>query len=222
MAVLFRFIALGLGYLCGNFESGFFYGLLHGVDLRTKGSGNIGTTNTLRNLGLGAGILTLVLDCLKAVIPAVVVYFFYPSNGVDMATTRLCMLYASFGAVLGHDFAFILKFKGGKGIASSLGMILVGFLPTLPFCVATFAITLAISKYVSLGSILTAVCFAVTMPIFAALGFLPYEGTYLIEACVIGFIAAALAIFLHRSNIDRLIHHNENKFSFHPKKAEEK
>ncbi len=206
--MLSRGISLLIGYACGLFLSGYMYGKKQNIDIRESGSGNVGTTNTLRTLGKRAGIFALIGDIFKAILAAVIVYFIY-RNRVD--NVLLLELYASFGAVLGHNFPFYFGFKGGKGIATSTGMIIVAFPETLPLCVLTMMLTVFITKYVSLGSILSSLVFAVEILIMGSMGLLSFQGTDLIEAEVIGLLAAATAIIKHRSNIKRLLNHEENK-----------
>ena len=169
----YRVISLLIGYCFGMFLSGFFYGKMKDVDITKHGSGNVGTTNTLRILGVKAGAITLILDALKAVFAALVCYLIFHNMVESESTVRLLMLYGGFGAVLGHDFPFYMHFKGGKGIATSMGMLLVAFPVTLPFCFACFIIVVALTRYVSLGSILTAITFFTATLIFGLNGFFP-------------------------------------------------
>ena len=206
-----RLISILIGYVCGNFLSGYFYGKKHDVDIRKSGSGNIGTTNTLRTLGKKAGLLALIGDSLKAIIASVIVYFIY--RNTDASSIQLLMLYAGFGAILGHDFPFFMKFKGGKGIATSFGMIIICFPQTLPICAIAFFGAVFATRFVSLGSILAAIAFGVQAIVMGYMGLLWYEGVELYEAVIIAVIIAVCAIVQHRSNIVRLINGNENKIS---------
>ena len=206
-----RLISILIGYVCGNFLSGYFYGKKHDVDIRKSGSGNIGTTNTLRTLGKKAGLLALIGDSLKAIIASVIVYFIY--RNTDASSIQLLMLYAGFGAILGHDFPFFMKFKGGKGIATSFGMIIICFPQTLPICAIAFFGAVFSTRFVSLGSILAAIAFGVQAIVMGYMGLLWYEGVELYEAIIIAVIIAVCAIVQHRSNIVRLINGNENKIS---------
>lgn len=196
----------------GTILSGYLVGKSKNVDIRKEGSGNVGTTNTMRILGIKAGVFTLLCDCLKPIVAVGIVWLLlrdaYPKQ------IGLLQLYAAFGAILGHDFPVFMKFKGGKGIATSFGMLIAIFPVCLPLCVIAFAVSVAATRYVSLGSIMAAVVFAVEMPILGYLGYLPFSGTDLLEAEILGLIAAVLAIWLHRSNIVRLLHGNENKLTF--------
>ena len=121
-----RVVSLLIGYIFGMFVSGFFLGKSKHVDLREKGSGNVGTTNTARVRGLKYGAITLLCDCLKPVLASLVVWLIF--GRAYAGHIRLLILYASFGAVLGHDFPAFMKFKGGKGVATSVGLILLCFL----------------------------------------------------------------------------------------------
>ena len=104
-----------MGYCFGLFQTGYIYGEKHGVDIRTQGSGNAGTTNTLRVLGWKAGLITFLGDLFKAIFAVLLIRFIFIGKYPD--AVKILELYAGFGAVLGHNFPFYLKFKGGKGIA---------------------------------------------------------------------------------------------------------
>ena len=106
-----RLICVVIGYLFGLFQTGYFYGKLKHIDIRQHGSGNAGTTNALRTLGWTAGAITFLGDCLKCVAAVAVVYWLYGSTHDNIS---LLAMYAGMGAVLGHNFPFYLKFKGGK------------------------------------------------------------------------------------------------------------
>ncbi len=213
-----RGIALVIGYVCGLFLTGFFIGKAVNVDLTTKGSGNVGTTNTIRILGLPMGALTLLGDLLKGVIPAFVVYFLFRNAEYANGGIVLLMEYACFGAILGHDFPFYMLKKGGKGVATSTAMVLICFPRALPLLLLTFALIVFFTKYVSLGSISVAVLFLVEVILFALFGWLYYFYNYKWEACILVVLTSALCVWKHRSNIKRLLSGTENKFSFHPNK----
>ncbi len=212
MTVLTRIISLAIGYVCGLFLTGYFVGKMEGVDLTKQGSGNVGTTNTIRILGVAKGGLTLVGDLLKGALPAAIVYALFFDKCPD--GYRLLMTYACFGAVLGHDFPFYMPSKGGKGIATSAAMVAICFPMTLPLLVVAFALIVYFTRYVSLGSIVIAVLFSVQVILFAALGHLDYFNQYLLEAVILALITTALAVWKHKSNIKRLLSGTENKFSF--------
>ena len=210
-----RVVSLLIGYIFGMFVSGFFLGKFKHVDLREKGSGNVGTTNTARVLGLKYGAITLLCDCLKPVLASLVVWLIF--GRAYAGHIRLLILYASFGAVLGHDLPGVMKFKGGKGVAACVGLILLCFPQAFPLCAVLFFSAVGITRYVSLGSILAAVGFGAQAIVMGYLGWLSYPAGNVGEAVVIAEIISVLVIILHRSNIARLKNGTENKFSLHKK-----
>ena len=117
-----RILCVLIGYICGLFQTSYLYGKVHGIDIRNYGSGNAGTTNALRTLGAKAGAITLLGDCFKCVAAVVVVHMIYGKTHTDMMP--LLSMYAGMGVVLGHNYPFYLKFKGGKGIAATSGVAL--------------------------------------------------------------------------------------------------
>ncbi len=207
-----RLISLIIGYVCGLFLTGYFVGRMEGVDLTKHGSGNVGTTNTLRILGAAKGGLTLLGDMLKGALPAAIVYALFFRSYPD--GVRLLMTYACFGAILGHDFPIYMPLHGGKGIATSAAMVAICFPRALPLLIIAFVVIVFFTRYVSLGSITIAILFGAQVIIFALLGDLTYFHQYLLEAVLIAVVTSALAVWKHRSNIQRLLNGNENKFSF--------
>ena len=125
MMIVARIIALLIGYGFGLFQTGYLYGKSKGIDIRQQGSGNAGTTNSLRVLGWKAGIITFAGDLLKAVFAILLVKLIF--HGTYGADTKVLELYAGFGTVLGHNFPCYLQFRGGKGIACTTGVIPVCF-----------------------------------------------------------------------------------------------
>lgn len=215
--ILYRVLCVVIGYGFGVFLSGFLYGKAMDVDLTKEGSGNVGTTNTMRILGVKAGVITLLADVLKCVLGAGLVYLvFRHNNDVETAgQLHLLMLYSCAGTILGHDFPVYMNFKGGKGIASTLGLTIVCFPTALPLGLLTFIVIVAITRYVSLGSIISITVLAAQVIIFGALGILPfYQGSEAVEASIIISLLAILAIGLHHANIGRLLRQEENKLSF--------
>lgn len=182
-------------YLFGAIPFGLLVARSRGVDIRQHGSGNIGATNVFRVIGKGWGIFTFALDALKGFIPA----FVFP---------RLAHMDPVWGvlfgivAILGHSFPIYLKFKGGKGVATSAGMLLgvaplavgVGFL--------CWVICMVLSRYVSLSSIVAAIAVAVTV-------WIQDKGLVVNIALT---VLALLVIWLHRANIKRLLNGTENRF----------
>ena len=199
--MVIRLCCILIGYFIGCIQTAFLVSKLFRTDLRTKGSGNLGTTNALRVLGRRAGIATFAGDILKAVAAFVLCYFLFRDYGVTAG------LYGWVGVVLGHDFPFYLQLKGGKGIAATIGLI---------FCMATVNIwilavsftvgilAVAITRYISAGSLV----FTASIPVMMFLTAQPAEWT-LITLCM-----TALAFWKHRANIKRLASGTENKFYF--------
>ncbi len=207
-----RIISLLIGYFCGMWVAGYFLGKKQNVDIRTKGSGNVGTTNTMRVLGKRAGAITLVLDCVKCIIAVVIVWLIFRNRFPEHI--ELLKLYGAIGAVLGHDFPFYMKFKGGKGIAASLGMVIAIYPKAVPICVLLFAVIVLTTKYVSLGSISAIIAALIQVYIFGHFGMLSFAAGDLLEAEIVTTFIGILAVVLHHSNIKRLLAGNENKMSF--------
>ncbi|MFP3154631.1 glycerol-3-phosphate 1-O-acyltransferase PlsY [Lachnospiraceae bacterium ZAX-1] len=206
-----RIICVVIGYAFGLFQTGYLYGKQHHIDIREHGSGNAGTTNTLRTLGFKAGAITFLGDLLKAMAAMFVAWILFKNKYPEIA--RVLEMYAGLGAVLGHNFPFYLKFKGGKGIACTSGFILAFYLPIAPICLILFIGAVAITRYVSLGSILVVLSFYAQLIVFGQLGYITsYEGS-LPEIYVVGAVFTLLALFKHRENIKRLCTGTENKFS---------
>ena len=215
-----RVIALGIGYLFGLFQTGYLYGKSQGIDIRSEGSGNAGTTNSLRVLGIKAGLITFAGDLCKAILAVLLVKVLFRNAYPD--AVKILELYAGFGAVLGHNCPFYLKFKGGKGIACTSGMILAVCPLAAPACLILFIGSIAITRYVSLGSILVVTSYLVQVLIFGHMGYLHIDAAYLPEFYVVSACFTAMALWRHRSNIGRLLHGTENKFTFKKNKQEGK
>ena len=202
-----RLICVAIGYLFGLFQTGYIYGMINHVDIRKHGSGNAGTTNALRTLGWKAGAITFIGDCLKCVLAVLLVRFIF----ADSSHVELLAIYAGLGAVLGHNFPFYLNFKGGKGIASTVGLILA-VNPVMFFIVAIVFIAIVwFTQYVSLGSIVIMVLFVIQVVIYGQMDGFSLTGGELYEFYAIAIVLAALAIWRHRANIKRLATGTENK-----------
>lgn len=211
-----RLICIVIGYICGLFQTSYIYGRANGIDIRNYGSGNAGTTNALRTLGAKAGAVTFLGDCFKCVIAVLLVRVIFGNSHRDII--RLLGLYASAGAILGHNFPFYLKFKGGKGIACTAGL-LVAFDWRLTLAALTvFLIAFFMTHYVSLGSMLVYVVFVTGLVIMGQTGQFDMEKARVAEMYVVALLLAVLAFYKHRANIVRLIHGNENKTYLKKKK----
>jgi len=198
---MIEFAAVVIGsYLIGSIPSGLIIGKLRRVDIREYGSGNIGTTNVLRTLGARYGALVLIADVFKGVIAVLLARYIIGSPMSEMA--------AGFAAVAGHDWSLFLKFKGGRGVATSLG----GILPMAMWAplaavagVVIFIALIASTRYVSLASIMGSLSAVVAMAVFMGMDRVPWE--YLVYIVVV----VALIIFQHRDNISRLLSGTESK-----------
>lgn len=205
-----RIICLVIGYVFGLFQTAYIYGKMHGIDIRQHGSGNAGTTNTLRVLGTKAGLIVFAGDVLKCILAIVICSLVFGKSHPDMV--YLLKLYAAAGAILGHNFPFYLNFKGGKGIAATAGLIL-SFHPTfLPVGVLMFFGAFLTTHYVSLGSLLVYAAFIIQIIVSGQLGL--FEGMtqpLLIEMYIIAAFLTVMAYWKHRENIVRLIKGEERK-----------
>ena len=159
-----RLVCVAIGYLFGLFQTAYIYGKLHGIDIRNYGSGNAGTTNTLRVLGTKAGLIVLAGDILKCILAIAAVRLLF-AGGVHEDMYYLLAMYAALGAILGHDYPFYLGFKGGKGIAATAGLILAIHPAFIPMGVILFFGTFLLTHYVSLGSLLVYAGFLIEMVI---------------------------------------------------------
>ncbi len=206
-----RVICLAIGYVFGLFQTAYFYGRAHGIDIREHGSGNAGTTNTLRVLGTKAGLIVFAGDCLKCMAAVWLVRLLF-GNTYHNIIYLLC-LYTGAGAILGHNYPFYLKFKGGKGIAATAGMVL-SFHPWFILTgVLLFFIPFFTLHYVSLGSLLVYAGLMVQLVIFGQNGLLFQEMTQgqLIEMYIVFGCLMVMAYWKHRENIKRLLHGKERK-----------
>jgi len=206
-----RAVCIVIGYIFGLFQTGYIYGRLHNIDVRSYGSGNAGTTNTMRVLGKKAGVITYLGDALKAIIAGLFTMLIFGENNENIIFVLL--LYTGLGVVLGHNFPFYMKFKGGKGIAASSGVIVALFdwrLIILAFL--TFIIVTLVTKYVSMGSLAMMLGFFLELVILGQLGLISRLGPgERIEAYILGFLLTGLAFYRHRANIMRLLNGTERK-----------
>lgn len=188
-------------YLIGSISTAILVGrIAKGDDIRAHGSGNAGATNALRTYGKKAALIVTLGDCFKA--SAAILTGIFISKVIGAEDSRLFLFSASLGAILGHNFPLYFKFRGGKGIlVSAVGMFFADWRIGLIVTAAVIVI-IAISRYVSLGSVMGAVLFAVLV-ILLHFG----EAAFILYAVLV----AALAVFKHRTNIKRLLNGTENK-----------
>ena len=184
-----------ISYLIGCFSSAYFIGkITKNIDIRGYGSGNAGTTNAMRVMGKKLGIVTFVLDVFKGILAVYLGRLLLGDTGG---------LVGGFFAVMGHNWPIFLGFKGGKGVATSLGILLTIHWPSTIIAVILGVIVALISRYVSLGSM----CFLSSFPIVYGLVTKNFDkGIF-----ILSLLLAILAIIRHKSNIQRLMAGNENK-----------
>jgi glycerol-3-phosphate acyltransferase PlsY len=186
-----------VSYLLGSLPTGYLAGRIRGIDIRASGSGNIGATNVFRTLGKTAGITVLLIDALKGFAACRFVPLLFAAE-----PTESLQIVGGFSAILGHNYTCWLRFKGGKGIATSAG-VLLGWLPaSLAIVLGVWLVVFVLSRYVSLASIVA----ALTLP-FAA--WLTHGSPRMV---LIAALVGALAIYKHRTNIRRLLDGTEHRF----------
>lgn len=187
------FIAIIAAYLLGSIPFGYIVGKLHKIDIREHGSGNIGATNTFRVLGLKSGIIVVVLDAFKGALSVLIAKWL----GLD----TLYQVIVGIFATIGHTYTCFLHFKGGKGVATAAGTMAALSLPVLCLGLTVFGITIWITKYVSLGSILGVLSAA----LFSVL--LHKD----IEITIFVLIVWVVIVYKHKENIKRILNGTENK-----------
>ena len=206
-----RVACLLIGYVCGLFQTAYIYGRINGIDIREHGSGNSGTTNALRVLGMKAGLIVFAGDILKILAAGFLVTVLFNQGDFFGDCAALYKLYAGLGAVLGHNFPFYLNFKGGKGIAVTSGLILMMDWRITILCLIAFALTVGLTRYVSLGSLVITALFMISWIFLGQTGRLALTPAHLPESYVLVFLIVAMAYWRHRANIKRLIAGTESK-----------
>lgn len=194
VGILHFLLGFVLGHVCGSVPSGLWLvQAFHGIDIRNYGSKNIGTTNVFRTVGPKTAVLVLIADAFKGILAVGIMSYLFHNPLLDVFT--------ALGALLGHNYSLFLGFKGGKGVATALGL-LIFMMPKV--AVASFAIWLVcvlLTRYVSLGSIMAAIF---TPPLAWYLG---YPSAYVIFSVV----AAFFVVLRHKENIHRLLTGTESK-----------
>jgi glycerol-3-phosphate acyltransferase PlsY len=199
--ILNAFLIIAGAYLIGSIPTAFLAGkILKGIDIRQVGSGNIGATNVFRSIGKTAGVVVLAIDMLKGIVPVILAGQFAPGS-----CSEIFRILAGLAAICGHNWTIFLNFKGGKGVATSTGVLLTlapaatlaGFL--------VFVLAVTVTRYISLGSVVAAS--AVPLLVW-------YLNPGQIELFYFVLVIAILIDLKHIPNIKRLIKHEEHKFSF--------
>ena len=212
-----------LSYLIGSIPTSIIVSkLTKGIDIREHGSGNAGGTNVMRVLGWKHGVFVIILDALKGVLAVIVVarlhYGSMPfQNLTPFDDFTLVQIIAGISAVIGHIWTVFAGFRGGKGIATALGMLLMIVTTDMLIAVGVFVVVVTVSRYVSLGSILAAIAVPLTLIVRENIFNVDIPGYHTLLPFVIA--VALLVVFTHRKNVVRLINGNENKLSFAKKKS---
>ena len=202
-----------IAYLIGSVNfSVIFSKKFAGFDVREKGSGNAGSTNMLRSVGKKAAALTLVCDVLKGVVAIVIAIIV--GNIIQDSNKELLLQIAGIAVVLGHTFPIFFQFKGGKGVATSLGILLMSNWQIGLICLVFALVLMALTRMVSLGSCAAAVLFPVLTLFINDHYTVLTEGKQGSTYLVYSIIMAVIVLFNHRSNIKRILNGTENKFSF--------
>jgi glycerol-3-phosphate acyltransferase PlsY len=202
MVIVWIILILAAAYFMGAVPTGYLIvKVLKNTDIRKVGSGNIGATNVKRVLGMKWFLIVLVLDALKGFIPVTVAGMIFGGKYPFMPVV------AGLAAILGHTFTIFLNFKGGKGVATSLGVFLALAPLSLLSSTVVFAILLMFFGYISLGSIAA----AVMLPAFV---YIYGEGGYLYLVQALALAGSVFIIYKHKDNIKRLLNGTENKFEF--------
>lgn len=194
--MMFRLVALLMGYGLGLIQMAYIVGRLRGIDIREHGSGNSGTTNALRVMGSKAGLVVFLVDMSKAIVAVLLAGWLFSDHGQTAA------IYAGLGTILGHCFPFYLRFKGGKGVACYVGMLLA-IQPMMGLALMAIGASILIyTRYMSLTSLVVTGLTPLFLQVWGA-------GR---EVIGISVVAAALCYVLHRDNIVRLIKGTERQF----------
>jgi acyl phosphate:glycerol-3-phosphate acyltransferase len=206
IASLLAFLA---AYVIGATPFGYFAGRMRGVDIRKHGSGNIGATNVFRVLGKGIGIPVFILDMLKGYLPVILTELVLRRQGIQPVWPAI---FAAVGSVAGHNFTFWLGFKGGKGIATSAGVLLALLPVSLVAAILFWIVLFYTTRYVAVASIGAAV---MVPSATIVLHFLKIPWLGVPEPPLVGFalVIGFLAVWRHRSNIRRLLNGTEHRFA---------
>ncbi|MEK6475895.1 glycerol-3-phosphate 1-O-acyltransferase PlsY [Catalinimonas sp. 4WD22] len=205
MNIIWIILSIVVAYLLGSIPTAVWYGLrFHGVDVRKHGSGNAGATNTFRVLGKRAGSIVMLVDILKGLTATMLAFFLIKIHAIDHGQLVEYKLLLGVTAVIGHVFPLYTNFKGGKGVATLLGMV-VSIQPWVALsCIVVFLLTLTFSKYVSLSSLLATLAFPLLLMV-------PPFKTDEPILIFFGFLMFVVLAITHKKNIIRLFKGDENR-----------
>ena len=214
-------LCLVLGYGFGLIQTAYLYSNARNIDIKSVGSGNAGTTNMMRVMGLKAGLITFLGDIAKVVVAVLLikgVFIWFLHLNIDSMTI---VLYTGLGVVLGHNYPFYLGFKGGKGFAASAALIVCLWdWRLIAICLVVFFGIALTTRYISLASMCTMVVFAIVMTIFVLTDVIHITDRWVPDTIILSIILAALCVWQHRENIGRLVTGTEKKFSISSQKKE--
>ena len=194
VGILHFVLGFVLGHLCGSIPSGLWIvQALHGIDIRNYGSKNIGTTNVFRTVGPKTAVMVLIADALKGILAVWLVSTYFHNPVLDVVT--------ALGALLGHNYSVFLGFKGGKGVATALGLLVFLMPKAAPCSFGVWLVLVLATRYVSLGSIVA----AIVTP------FLAWYMEYPLAYVIFSAIAAFFVVLRHKENIQRLLSGTESK-----------
>lgn len=201
-------LLLLLSFITGSIPTSIILGkIVKGIDIREYGSGNAGGTNVFRVLGWRPALIVVIIDIFKGWLPTAI-YATILFQGQPITNIGIVQILCGFAAVLGHTYTIFAGFRGGKGIGTLAGMLLALFPIALPLCIIVFIITLILTGYVSLSSILATVALPIILLVLPIFGIQQSTSSLLIFALLVPLFA----IFTHRSNIVRLRDGTENRF----------
>lgn len=203
-----RVICLLMGYVFGLFQTGYLYSRSKHMDIRNYGSGNSGSTNVLRVMGKKAGLIVFIGDAGKMILACLLTRYLFRGQS---ELVYVYLLYTGFGVILGHNYPFYMKFKGGKGIAASAGLLASLDWRLTLVCLVVFVATVAVTRYVSLGSIYVMILFIIGMIFWGHKGDYGVGTQYLTEFYMMAVIIGGMGIWRHHANIKRLLNGTENK-----------
>ncbi len=216
-------VIIVLSYLVGSIPTSIIVTkIAKGIDIRDYGSGNAGGTNVMRVLGWKQGLLVILLDALKGVLAVIVVARLHNgtmpfTNATPFDDFTLVQIIAGVSAVIGHIWTVFAGFRGGKGIATALGMLLMITTVDMLIAIGVFVVVVGISRYVSLGSILGAIAVPLALVVRENIFDVNIHGYNTLLPFVI--FVTLLVIFTHRKNVVRLLNGSEHKISFSKKKS---
>jgi glycerol-3-phosphate acyltransferase PlsY len=215
-------IVVVLSYLAGSIPNSIIISkLVKGIDIREHGSGNAGGTNVFRVLGWKWGVLVIILDALKGALAVIIIARLYLdsfpfTNVTPFDDFTLVQIICGISAVIGHIWTVFAGFRGGKGIATALGFLITLITVDMLLALVVFTLTVTISRYISLGSILAAVSIPLILIIRENIFGVDIPGYNTLLPFIIALVL--LVIYTHRKNIDRLLKGSESKISFVKKK----